>query len=254
MFNDPVLTQHTNEATAPQALMGNLEWRSSVVNGDELAAIREEYRRTPSLEDTKLRWQGNVLELVDVVFADLNVDLDLRLSPLIENDRSRDIGLVVIRDAHLHSVQYADLLRHLDALDSDVIRCLPDQHDAGTEQPLDPRRCLWQCEAPLTPIVAIAKTAYNSLSKRLTGDAPENCAALLRDLNEAIVRCDSMQRLRTTTIFLYFATAWAHRLLVAANLDGTEVGCREILHFYLHLAAWEDMCGVSLTERAVPRV
>jgi hypothetical protein len=50
-------------------------------------------------------------------------------------------------------------------------------------------------------------------------------------LTEAIVRCDSMQRLRTTTIVLYFAAAWAHRLLVAAKVDGINVGCREILHF-----------------------
>jgi hypothetical protein len=241
MFNDPVLTQHSNEAAAPQAPIGNLEWRSSVVNGDELAAIREEYRRTPSLEDTKPRWHGDVLQLVDVVVADLNVDLDLRLSPLFENDRSRDIGLVAIRDAPLHGVQYADLLRHLDALDSDVICCVLGQEDAGTEQLLERRRCFWQCEAPLTPMVAIAETAHNALSKRLTGDAPENCAALLRDLNEAIVRCDSIQRLRTTTIFLYFAAAWVHRLLVAAKLDGIDFGCREILHFYTHLAAWEDM-------------
>ena len=90
-------------------------------------------------------------------------------------------------------------------------------------------------------MVAISEAADHSLSTRLAGDASGNCAALLRDLNEAIVRCDSMQRLRTTTIFLYFATAWAHRLLVAAKMDGIDVSCREILHFYVHLVAWEDM-------------
>lgn len=241
MFNDPVLTQQINQAARLPVPVGDLEWRSSVANGDELAAIREEYCRTPSLEDTKPLWRGDVLQLVDVVVADLNVDLDLRLSRLFENDRSRDISLVAIRDASLHDVQYADLLRHLDALDRDVIRCALGHDDAATERPLERYRCLWQCAAPLAPMIAIVEAVHHSLSTRLAGDASANCAALLHYLNEAIVRCDSMQRLRTTTIFLYFAIAWAHRLLVAAKLDGIDVGCREILHFYVHLVAWEDM-------------
>lgn len=241
MFNDPVLTQQTSQAAPLPVPVGNLEWRSSVANGDELAGIREEYYRTPDLEDTKPLWRGDALQLVDVVVADLNVDLDLRLSPLFENDRSRDISLVAIRDAPLHDVQYADLLCHLDVLDSDVIRCVLRHDDAATERLFERCRCLWQCAAPLAPMVAIAEVAHHSLSTRLAGDASANCAALLRDLKEAIVRCDSMQRLRTTTIFLYFATAWAHRLLVAAKLGNIDVGCREILHFYVHLVAWEDM-------------
>ena len=241
MFTDHCLTQINKEAAVPEVALETLEWRSSVVGGDELAAIREEYCSTPSLEDTKPRWSGDMLDLIDVVVADLNVDLDLRLSPLFESDRSRDIGLVAIRDAPLHSIQYTDLLRHLDAQDNAVVRRVLDQNDRGEDKPLQHRRCHWQCESPLAPMIATAETVETLLSTRLDGDQSEQCAAILRDLKDAIVRCDTVQRLRTTTIFLYFATAWADRIIVAAGLEGIDVGCREILHFYVHLAAWEDM-------------
>lgn len=241
MFNDPILTQQSNKAAPLPAMVKNLEWRSSIANCDELAAIREEYYRTPSLEDVKPLWQGDLLQLVDVIVADLNVDLNLRLSRLFENDRSRDISLVTIRDAPLNDLQYSDLLRHLHKLDGDVVRCLLPHNNTAIASPLGRYRCLLRCSTPLAPMVAIAEAAHHSLSTRLEGDATANCAALLCDLSEAIVRCNSIQRLRTTTIFLYFATAWAHRLLVAAKLDGIEVGCSEILHFYVHLVAWEDM-------------
>ena len=240
MFHNPFLMQKLNEDDTHNESIGNIEWRTSTVNSDDLAAIREEYRGTPSIKDIKPKWHGDVLQLVDVVIADLNVDLDLQLSPLFENDRSRDIGLVTIRDSPLHSVQYRDLIYHLKAF-SNISYCVYDQDYTNSEQPLEFCRCLWQLEEPLASIIEIIDKTMNLLSNHLTGDASTYCGALLCDLKEAIVRCDSIQRLRTTTIFLYFATTWVNRLLVSSNLAGIEVGCLEILCFYVHIIALEDM-------------
>ena len=82
------------------------------------------------------------------------------------------------------------------------------------------------------------------------GEFRRFCAALLRDLCEAVVRCDSVQRLRTTMIFLYFAAAWAKRLAVAADLVADDVGYRELLHLYIHLVADESFSFSSKKDGA----
>ncbi|MFI0796044.1 phytanoyl-CoA dioxygenase family protein [Micromonospora rubida] len=228
IFSDPVLTRQTQRSAArPTAT--RLTGRFSVADGPELARIREAYHSAPVLEDVRQRWDSDALQLVDIAIADLNVDLDLRLSRPFADDRARDIGLVAIRDAALHDVQYADLLRHLGTVD----------HAIGP--PLGESRCLWQQDSPLAAVGEIAEEAHHRLSARASGAAAENCAALLRDLAEAIGRCDRVERLRTTTIFVYFAVAWAFRLLHATEVGGFDARCRELLHFYVHLVAWDDV-------------
>ncbi|MBO3741527.1 phytanoyl-CoA dioxygenase family protein [Actinoplanes flavus] len=227
MFSNPLLTRSARPADQPAQPARRLEWRPLAVDRDELSAIRREYHDTPSLEETRPSWTGDALGLVDVVVADLNVDLDLRLSDPFEQDRARDIGLVAIRDASLHHVQYARLSRHLGA--------------AGAGHGIDDVRCLWQSAEPLSAAAGIAATARDLLSVRAVGEAAANCAALLDDLCEAVRRCDSVQRLRTTTIFTYFATAWAGQLCATGEPAEFDDRCRELLHFYVDLVAWEDL-------------
>lgn len=219
MFSDPLLTEARSHGASSRPQLSALEWRTAAATELELAAIVDEYRSTSSLDAETPQWDGDALSLVDVVTADLSVDLDLRLGPLPEDDRARDIGLVAIRDAAHHHPQYAQMLRHLGATD------------------VDEHRCLWTAADPLATLCEIAAEGGAAASTRLSGPFAEQCGALLSDLHEALVRVDSVQRLRTTSIFTYFALAWCHRLLVEQGTAGLDVPCRELLHFYVDLVA-----------------
>ncbi|MES4889615.1 phytanoyl-CoA dioxygenase family protein [Streptomyces sp. NPDC096012] len=220
MFSDPVLV-----GPAPGGAAGrrarSLSWRTSVVEEDRLAAMRAQYRSTPDLAATKPRWSGDALDLVDVMAADLNADLDLRLSARFEDDRERDIALVKIRDAALDDEQYTEVMSRLDVAE-----------EIGT--------CLWTNSSPLAAAGEIAEHAHGALSSGGRGEAAANCSALLGDLCDALGRCDGVQRLRTTAAYLYFTCAWAHRLLVASGGEGLDEGCRQLLDLFAHVVAEDN--------------
>ncbi|MFG2602330.1 phytanoyl-CoA dioxygenase family protein [Streptomyces sp. NPDC048514] len=218
MFSDPVLVGPASGGVAAGRRGRPLSWRTSVEDEEGLAAMRAEYASTPDLAATKPRWTGDALDLVDVMAADLNADLDLRLSARFEDDRGRDIALVRIRDAALDDVQYGEVMSRLHV--TDVI---------GT--------CLWGGGDPLIRAGEIAGHARGALSSHVPGETASNCSALLGDLRDALARCDGVQRLRTTAAYLYFACAWAHRLLVASGGAGLDEGCRQLLDLFAHMVA-----------------
>ncbi|USQ85763.1 phytanoyl-CoA dioxygenase family protein [Streptomyces phaeoluteigriseus] len=218
MFSDPILVGPTSCGAAAGHRGRSPSWRTSVEDEDRLTAMCAEYRSTPDLTATKLRWTGDALELVDVMATDLNADLDLRLSARFEDDRGRDIALVKIRDAALDDEQYAEVMSRL--------------HVAGGI-----RSCLWKNRNPLVAAGEIAEHARGALSSHARGEAAANCSALLSDLCDALGRCDGVQRLRTTAAYLYFTCAWAHRLLVACGGEGLDKGCRQLLDLFAHMVA-----------------
>jgi phytanoyl-CoA dioxygenase PhyH len=221
MFSDPVLVGPTSGGAAAGRRARSLSWRTSVEDEDRLAAMRVEYRSTPELAATKLRWTGDALDLVDVMAADLNADLDLRLSARFEDDRGRDIALVKIRDAALDDEQYAEVMSRLHLVDG-----------IGS--------CLWENRNPMVAAGEIAEHARGALSSCVQGEAAANCSALLSDLCDALGRCDGVQRLRTTAAYLYFTCAWAHRLLVASGGGGLDEGCQQLLDLFAHMVAEDD--------------
>ncbi|MFF9915545.1 phytanoyl-CoA dioxygenase family protein [Streptomyces sp. NPDC013457] len=218
MFSDPILVGSA-PADATAVLGGRSPaWRTSVENEDRLAAMCAEYRSTPDLSATRLRWTGDSLDLVDIMAADLNADLDLRLSARFEDDRGRDIALVRIRDAALDDEQYAEAAARLQGV-------------AG----IGP--CLWRNSDPPAAAGETAQRARDALSSHARGEGAANCSALLGDLRDALGRCDGAQRLRTTAAYLYFTCASAHRLLVAHGGEGLEEECRQLLDLFAHMVA-----------------
>ncbi|MFI5973710.1 phytanoyl-CoA dioxygenase family protein [Streptomyces sp. NPDC051452] len=218
MFSDPILVGSAS-GNATAAHRGHSPaWRSSVEDEDRLAAMCSEYRSTPDLAATKPRWTGDALDLVDVMAADLNADLDLRLSARFEDDRGRDIALVKIRDAALGDEQYTEVTTRLHVV-------------VGIGS------CLWKNSNPLAAAGETAERARDALSSHARGEAAANCSALLGDLRDALGRCDGVQRLRTTAAYLYFTCAYAHRLLVAHGGEGLEEECRQLLDLFAHMVA-----------------
>lgn len=230
MFSDPVLVGTVSSSATAGPRARSLAWRTSVEDDDRLAAIRARYWSTPDITARKLRWNGDALDLVDVIAADLNADLDLRLSARFEDDRGRDIALVKIRDAALEDEQYGEVMSRLHTVD-------------GTAS------CLWKPRNPLVAAGQLGAHARGALSSQVQGDAAANCSALLRDLCDALGRCDGVQRLRTTAAFLYCACAWAHRLLVASGGESLDEGCQQLLDLYVHIVAEEDLAKTGKATR-----
>ncbi|WP_225821700.1 phytanoyl-CoA dioxygenase family protein [Streptomyces naphthomycinicus] len=218
MFSDPILLGPASRRGAAGNRTRSLSWRTSAEDRDRLAAMRAEYRSTPDLAATKPRWTGDAPDLIDVMAADVNADLDLRLSARFEDDRARDIALVRIRDAALDDEQYAEAMSRLRTA-----------RGGGS--------CLWRKGDPPAAAGEIAEEARGALSARLRTEAAAHCSALLDDLCDAFGRCDTVQRLRTTAAYLYFACAWADRQLVAAGRGGVAEGCRQLLDLYAHMVA-----------------
>ena len=226
MFSDPRLFRRASPAERRDRPAGSLRWRSGAVGSEYLGAILAEYQATPDLAATRSRWSGDAIDLVDIMANDINVDLDLRLSATFQLDRGRDIALVKIRDAGRDEEQYLEVVARLD-------------------QAIKDAPCLWGQTDPLVGACEVVEGARTTLVSLVESEAAANCGALLSDLCEALVRCDGVQRLRTTAAYMYFACAWAHRLLVAAGDAGLAETCHQLLDLYSHVVGEQDVVSTG---------
>lgn len=231
MFSDPSLVREASRDWKAVPSSRSLKLRSGAVNAEHLAAIRADYETTPDLAAVRTRWTGDAIELVDIMAADINVDLDLRLSAKFELDRERDIALVKIRDAGRDDEQYVEVVARLDRAPS-----------GG--------QCLWLRSDPLVGAREAAERARSTLLSQVDGEAAANCGALLTDLCESLMRCDGVQRLRTTAAYLYFACAWAHRLLAASGGVGFPEICQQVLDLYAHVVTEDDIVATGSGNKA----
>lgn len=236
MFSDPVLTAPPASRTPVPPAASTLAWETPIINRNELQAMCADYQDTPELAATQRRWDGDALDLVDLIAADLNADLDLRVSERFEDDRLRDIGVVKLRDAAPGDDQYHEVVARIGGSSA---RLLPEAYGArrvhhGGAVVAD--RCPWDVEDPPAVAARHMDEVVRALSVRPDAESAI-CIAVLDDLSEAVRRCDGLARLRTTTAYSYVATAWAQRLL--ANAGGTSVEdlCCRLLHLYTHIVA-----------------
>ncbi|MFZ1287915.1 MAG: phytanoyl-CoA dioxygenase family protein [Candidatus Phosphoribacter sp.] len=225
MFSHALLMRSRDISRADPPGGRVLKWRLGPVSPTQLEEIRVEYAATPSLADLARPWDRDAEGLVDVMATDVNADLDLRLSRTFEGDRGRDIALVRIRDAGLDDEQYAEVVTRLDGSS-----CMAP--------------CFWESSEPLASAVAAVERVRHLLAL-LPEDDAVNCDALMDDLAEALGRCDSVQRLRTTVAYLSLASGWAHRLTIQAGAGGCEEASRQLLDLYTHVVAESDGRGLT---------
>jgi hypothetical protein len=180
-----------------------------------------------------MHWNGEAVDLVDLVIDDLNADLDLRISHRFEDDRLRDIGIVRLRDAAPDDEQYCEIVARVGGW-ATGLRPLADrspgiQHGGAWHSGSCPIG-----DDPVAGAVNDLQQVARALADRAEADAP-TCLAVVEDLIEAVPRCEDLARLRTTTAYACVAAAWAQRLLVGADAPTVEEGCGRLLHLYTHL-------------------
>lgn len=232
MFTDPILVRPGASARAvregartDRAAKADLAWRFGPVDAGELARIRSAYDATPGLEVGTGDWSGDAEGLIHLMAADLNADLDLRISEVFESDRGRDIALVRIRDAGLDDDQYVDALDRL----------------VG---PAPVALCLWGTPDPLAATlseVELVRELLRPLAARADGEDAANCETLLSDLADALVRADGVQRLRSTVAYLCLASGWAHKMATRSGATGCEETSRRLLDLYQHVVTESDL-------------
>lgn len=154
------------------------------LTAEEISRLKKQYKKCPSLANFKDRYsQTSCLSLADfivkVASQDMNGDLDLPLRVLTTHDKDRDNQMVEFRDASPTHKQFHRLHARIKQKHPDVAYNIDIQ----------------------------ALTSYATIAGNLTHHPVikiSSCAKFSSDIAEAFSRLDSIQRLRSMMIYLYF--------------------------------------------------
>lgn len=209
-------------------------WRQIDIESKSLsptatALLRAEYRRIPTIESSKMRFQIEGHESFHdfvgrIISIDLNSDLDLRLR-MGKADTIRDNQLVALRDVPPGHTQFMRLKERITA----------HRAKATIAYKLD-------IDKLVTFAAFAGETLLTSRIKELS-----SCATFILDLQEALTRIDSRQRLRTTLAYLYFTLDRMQHLLEthreATSLSYTQLkqAADEVLDQYISYVYIDDL-------------